>query len=185
MRRAILDMAVLALGLAVIAPADARAEGPPAGDWTGRRVIPRSGALALHDDRGEVAGIGGAGRVYRVEQAEGDRLRLRGEGREQAGWVSADDVVAAPPPIDPAVRPAASGPELTALTRSIEVQACLRYAGAAIREKDLDRAIADCDRAIRWNPKEAEAYYLRGSARAMKDEMARAVRPDRGDPARS
>src|SRR5262245_3996947 len=104
MRRAIASAAVLVLGLAAMARAAVRGDEPPADEWVGQRVVARAGRLTLRDDRGAVAGVGGKDQVYRVERAASRRLWLHAEGQELSGWASADDVDAAPPPIDPSVR---------------------------------------------------------------------------------
>src|SRR6516165_10187229 len=104
MRRALASAAVLVLGLAAMAPAGARGDEPTAGEWVGQRVVARSGAITLRDDRGVVAGVGGRDQVFRVERADGRRLWLKAEGNELRGWASADEVDAAPPPVDPSVR---------------------------------------------------------------------------------
>jgi tetratricopeptide (TPR) repeat protein len=169
--------AVLALGLVAMA----RGDEPPADEWVGQRVVGRSGAITLRDDRGAVAGVGGKDQVFRVERADGRRLWLKAEGNELRGWAAADDVDAAPPPIDPAVRRADArtlrglSSVIAARVRHVESGTRLEHAYAAIVKKDYDRAIAVCNQAIRLDPIRTEAYFLRGSAWERKNQWTQAV----------
>jgi tetratricopeptide (TPR) repeat protein len=169
--------AVLALGLAAMA----RSDEPPADEWVGQRVVARSGTITLRDDRGAVAGVGGRDQIFRVERAEGRRLWLKAESNDLSGWASADDVDAAPPPVDPAVRRADArtlcglGSAIAARVRHAESGTRLEHAYAAMVKKDYDRAIAVCNQAIRIDPRRTEAYFLRGSAWERKDQWTRAV----------
>jgi tetratricopeptide (TPR) repeat protein len=181
MRRALASAAVLVLGLAAMAPAGARGDEPTAGEWVGQRVVARSGRITLRDDRGAVAGVGGKDQVYRVERADGRRLWLKAERNEQSGWASADDVDAAPPPIDPAVRRAdirdlrGLGSAVAARVRHVESGTRLEHAYAAMVKNDYDRAIAECNRAIGLDPRRTEAYFLRGTAWERKNQWPRAI----------
>jgi tetratricopeptide (TPR) repeat protein len=181
MRRAMTGAVMLILGLAAMAPADVRGDEPTAGEWVGQRVVSRSGTITLRDDRGAVTGVGGQGQVYRVERADGRRLWLKAERDEQSGWASADEVDAAPPPIDPAVRRANArtlrgiSSAVAARVRHVESGTRLEHAYAAIVKKDYDRAIAECNRAIGLDPRRTEAYFLRGSAWERKNQLPRAI----------
>jgi tetratricopeptide (TPR) repeat protein len=181
MRRAMAGAMVLALGLTAMALAVAWGDEPPADEWVGQRVVARSGGLTLRDDHGAVVGVGGKDQVYRVERADGRRLWLKSEGTELSGWASADDVDAAPPPIDPSVRRSDArslrglGSAVAARVRHVESGTRLEHAYAAMVKKDYDRAIAICSQAIRLDPRRTEAYFLRGSAWERKNQLTRAI----------
>ncbi len=181
MRRAMVGATMLILGLAAMAPAGARGDEPPADEWVGQRVVARSGTITLRDDRGAVAGVGGKDQVFRVERADGRRLLLKAEGGELSGWASADEVNAAPPPIDPAVRRSDArtlrglGSAVAARVRHVESGTRLEHAYAALVKKDYDRAIAVCTQAIRLDPQRTEAYFLRGSTWERKGHLTEAI----------
>ncbi len=135
----------------------------------GERVVARFGDLALRDDHNAIAGIGDRRLVYRVERIDGPKVWLRAEGKDLTGWVPASEVV----PLDSApvwpgaagqVRPTRPGigPAIVSPIRRAESKKKVRHAEAASGRGELDRAIAECVAAIRLDPHNAEAYYLRG-----------------------
>jgi tetratricopeptide (TPR) repeat protein len=172
---------ILMIGLAATAAPGAKSDEPAPVDRVGQRVVARFRGLTLRDDRDAVAGVGDRGRIYRVERVDGRRLWLRAEDKDLGGWASADEVVAVDPPDGPPVRPAdprrRAGFEsmLGHSLRHADANVRLRHAEAAAGRKDFDLAIAECTRAIRLDPRDAEAFYLRGSTWASMDRMDQAL----------
>ncbi len=135
----------------------------------GDRVVARFGDLALRDDHNAIAGIGDRRLVYRVERIDGPKVWLRAEGKDLAGWAPASEVVSADSaPVWPGAagqaRPTRPGigPTIVSPIRRAESKKKVRNAEAASGHGELDRAIAECGAAIRIDPRNAEAYYLRG-----------------------
>ena len=158
---------VLVLGLVA---GLARAEGP---EFTvGMKVLAKSPALVLKDgDRSVTAPA--TPRVYVVERVEGDKVRLF--HWQQKGLAPAAEVI----PLDHAV--SYFDGRIKAHPR--DTFGYLARAMARVQDRAYDGALADCDEAIRLEPKDARAYWLRAGVWRMKHEDDRGPgRPQRSPP---
>jgi tetratricopeptide (TPR) repeat protein len=192
-------------------PAAAQAPTSDAAGWAGRRVVMPFGAT-LKADVPTSANPGAkapdpAGRdrqefrVYKVELAEGDRLRVVSDDGNARGWIAAAEAI----PIERAVahftaRIEANPSDATNYVNRAAVWTVLGDLDRALlddteavridrdnalayhnrgytwaKKKDLDRAIADFTRAILIDPQYARAYNKRGFAWLQKSMYARAL----------
>jgi tetratricopeptide (TPR) repeat protein len=108
----------------------------------------------------------------------------RGDGpspNQPDGRISADNGAAAGPPADPAVRRADARPHgglgsaLAAPFRHLRTDACIWHAFAAAEKDDFNRVIAECTEAIRIDPREAQAYFVRSTAWLQMNQLDRAL----------
>lgn len=176
MRRTLPAWAPIALAALALLPRPSRAQAPAAG-WAGRRVVTSSdaevhGAAAPSVDAHakELARVGHGRRefrVYRVERAEGDRLRVVAEGTAARGWILTAEAI----PIEGAVafftaKIAAEPSNADHLVNRAAVRATLG---------DLAGALADDTEAIRLDPECALAYHNRGYVRARRGDLDGAI----------
>ena len=152
--------------LTFYSPAESSAQEKTSDPWIGQRVFKRLGTVLqtkahVNHDEGQTTSGNPVGQdsnvfhMYRVEQVDGEWLRLRAENSGVAGWARANDVI----PYDQAVD------NLTKQIRSDPRAALFTYRGnirSARQEYDL--AIADYTEAIRLDPESASAYYNRGNS---------------------
>src|SRR5437763_16510929 len=67
---------------------------------------------------------------------------------------------------------------MTVMTRTSSIRKADAYRARRLPyffKHEYDRAIADCDDAIKLNPKDAKSYYVRGLAYHLKGEYDRAI----------
>ena len=159
---------------ALAATAQAQVQTPAGGGWVGRRVVTVYGSV-FHDGREADAatGLDARGRprqefrVFKVERAEGDRLRVVVEGSEARGWIATAEAI----PIEGAV---------AYYTRRVDAEPSepnhhTNRAAVKVALGDLDGAIADDTEAIRLDPECAVAYHNRGYTWARKGNLDRAI----------
>ena len=129
----------------------ARAEGPEF--KVGMKVLARSPGLVL-EDGGRSVTASATPRIYVVERVEGDKVRLF--HWQQKGLAPAAAVI----PLDHAI--AYFDGRIKAHPR--EAFGYLARAMARVKDRAYDGALADCDEAIRLEPKDARAYWLSAPA---------------------
>ena len=169
--------------------------GPPEGGWLGQRVVTKRGTV-LRDKkpaadnekpRAEQEGdLWNDFPSYRVEQVDGDRLKLEavapvlsGPGASLVdsplmaipagprGWVTAAQVV----PFDRAV-------DCYAGLIQVDPKSVWAFLGRGaiwLQKENYDKAFADFNEAIRINPKDARAHIGRGETWATKNEYDKAI----------
>jgi tetratricopeptide (TPR) repeat protein len=168
--RALLLLCVAA-GVSIAIAADAEMDDGQAGltqtgdTWVGKRVVQKHTDLRLRIER-RVVNTKKRLETYLVEQVNGPWLWLH--ARELSGWVPADEVV----PVEQAI---------DFFTEYVRTNPADGF-GYAMRakiwreeKKDVDRALADCNEAIRLNPTRASGYYNRGLAWESKHEYDKAI----------
>lgn len=137
--------------------------------WVGRSVLLEDDAVLKADDADEPVpsscrrSIG----AFKVDRAEGNRLRIVIEGTRSAAWVDVSSVV----PLDEAVdvfsdRLRAHPGDARLLTRRGDARRLL---------EDLDGAVADYDEAIRRAPADHVARRNRGEAHAANEDYDEAI----------
>jgi tetratricopeptide (TPR) repeat protein len=167
-------LAVLAgaLGLMAGAPSGSRAAEPAdtAKVGVGRFVVPKHQGFTLGDG-GDGPRRTARPAIYHVEQVQGAALRLKPEGSGPSGWVAADQVV----PVEEAV---------AFFTKAIEAKPRDPFL-YAMRAKilleegdDLEQALADCDQAIRLDPKAGSVYGNRAAIWSAQREFDKAIADD-------
>jgi tetratricopeptide (TPR) repeat protein len=160
-------MIVLAgIGLAVTVAAGGPVRAQPDDEWLSKRVVQKYANFQLQGQR--QAANPGAFWIYRVEQVDGPRLRLRCEETGLSGWASADQVV----PVEQAI---------DFFTAHIKANPADRYgyhlrASLRMREnREIDLALADLDQVIRLDPTDSAAFTSRGNARVRQKQYAQAI----------
>jgi tetratricopeptide (TPR) repeat protein len=183
---------ILAVPVAVHAQADP--------DLLGKRVVPKYRGFQLRIENRFI--YPSARALYRVEQVDGHRLRLREDGRSLNGWTMADQVVPVEEAIDfftDYIRANPKDPHGYIMRAIIwqeeekELDIALRDYNEAIRldtrnadiyscraeiwndKKEYDEAIADFTRAIRLDPRLGPAYNNRGIDWSKKGEHDKAL----------
>jgi tetratricopeptide (TPR) repeat protein len=168
--RALLLLGVAA-GVSIAIAADAEMDAGQAGltqtgdTWVGKRVVQKHADLRLRIER-RVVNTKNRLEIYRVEQVNGPWLWLH--ARELSGWVPANQVV----PVEQAID------FFTEYIRT-NLAGGFGYAMRAkiwrVEKKDVDKALADCNEAIRLDPTRAYGYYNRGLAWESKHEYDKAI----------
>ena len=118
----------------------------PAGEseWIGKRVVLKSSRSGGSWD-GPSVSRRGCSVIFRVERAEGPSLWLKAEGAGQHGWATIEEIVL----LDQAF-------EFLTVRTQESPKAAFAFALRAavlIDRGDMERAIADCDKAIRTRSK--------------------------------
>jgi tetratricopeptide (TPR) repeat protein len=192
--------ALLAVALGLCAPTPARAQGQEGVDWVGRLVMPKSPALVLRDGPRNIAMAGRC--PYWVKQAVGRQLLLEPDGAGAGGWVSAAQVVPVEQAVDYFTGRIRNDPRdaYAYIMRAIcwlrsqdgdrmlaDLQQAVALEGesaefyllrgqARLLRGEYDAAIADCNRAIRLDPKQVPVgISIRGSARSRKKDHEGAI----------
>jgi tetratricopeptide (TPR) repeat protein len=124
--------------------------------WVGKRVMQRYPGLQLRtEDR--VVDATPSGPIYRVEEIDGARLRVRGEGRGLNGWVEAHQVI----PLEQAIE------FFTGQIRSHPTDPhgyVMRATALRVHKHALDAAVRDFNEAVRLAPMNPSVYIHRGFA---------------------
>ena len=160
--------AMLAIGLAVGVSGPSLAQEAAAGKgWVGRRVIPKQRDFALKDAEGAPSHAAKIA-VYRVDQVKGDALLLTADGGSPTGWAALGQVV----PVEQAVEyfSDAIGKNPRDGYNYVMRARILLY-----EREDAEHALADCDEAIRLDPKDVLARRIRGATRAVGQEYGKAL----------
>src|SRR5690348_6151403 len=99
----------LLVGIAVVGTTPRAAWSQPGNDWIGKRVVTKLGAslrtepaIVGNEKRGADAAsdLRNAGRIFRVERANGPWLWIQDESRSAAGWVTAEWLIPSDQAID-------------------------------------------------------------------------------------
>ena len=98
----------LVVGVAVVASAPRWGWSQAANDWVGKRVViearddlvRRAGADDKKTGNAGQSDLRHAGRIFRVERANGPWLWIQDEGRTVSGWVTLDDLLASDQALD-------------------------------------------------------------------------------------
>ena len=161
-----LAVLVTALGLTAVAPPRLCAEQPAGNESIDQRVVPTQRTFKLRD------ADGGAERaakiaIYHVEQVKANSLLLTPDGGA-GGWADAGQVV----PVEKAVEffSAAIGKS----PRDPHNYA-MRAMVLLLERGDPAHALADCESAIRLDPKFAFARGIRGAVRAATQDLDKAI----------
>ncbi|HKI20231.1 MAG TPA: tetratricopeptide repeat protein, partial [Isosphaeraceae bacterium] len=157
---------VLALVLATAVPGRSLAGEPAAKERIGQRVVPKYRDFALReteDGPERAAKIS----VYRVDQVKGDSLRLTPPSGP-SGWGDAAQVVSVDEAVEffsDAIGKSPRDPHNFAMRAMLLL----------FEREDPIHALADCDGAIRLDPKYAFARGVRGAVRAATQELDSAI----------
>lgn len=143
--------AVLALGFAGIARAEQLAD---------KHVVVTPVKAQIHDADGQAVDEVRGGTVLDAFETQGDKVRVN------RGWLSAADVIPYGQAIDYFSQQIASNPTADAYSARARVWC---YHG------EYDKALADCNAALKLDPESASAYTRRGRAWAGKGESAKAI----------
>jgi tetratricopeptide (TPR) repeat protein len=157
---------LVALGLTTGLSDQVRAEQPPGKDLIDQRVVPKQRDFKLRDAEGGPERAGKIA-VYRVEKFKGGSLLLTPDGGP-GGWAAAGQVV----PVEKAV-------EFFSNAISKSPRDPHNYAMRAmvllLERGDPAHALADCESAIRLDPKFAFARGIRGAVRAATQDLDSAI----------
>jgi len=155
-----------ALGLILAVTAESRAGEHAKIDRVGQRVVQKHREFTIRVE------YQGAERkvaldIWRVEQADGPRLRIRAEKLGVFGCASAEQVI----PLENAIA------YFTDQIRDHPRDAFAYVMRASVwrDKKELDRALVDCDQAIRIDPRNAIAYDNRAAVWLEKKDCDRAI----------
>ena len=187
--------------------ANARADDP----WIGKRVFTQFGTVLrvgnqVVDDEGRTTSLTvsgrdrAIGRVYRVEQVNGEWLWLQHEKSGVAGWVKSAYVIPYEQAVEFYTNQIRANPQANfynfrgnVWSEKKEYDIAIADYNEAIRtkpgeaiyfnnrgsawdnKKDYEKAIADYNEAIRLDPKYASAYYGRGLAWNNKKDYEKAI----------
>jgi tetratricopeptide (TPR) repeat protein len=160
-------VSVLALGLTVAMPCRSLGSEPAAKEGIGKLVVPKQRNFTLRDPEGgpeRPAKI----TVYRVDAIRGSLLHLSPE-RGPSGWATADRVV----PQERAVEFFSGAIDefpRDAHNYSMRATILLFY-----EPKNTEQALADCNEAIRLDPKYVFARQIRGLVHADKPDYSKAI----------
>jgi tetratricopeptide (TPR) repeat protein len=182
----VVSAAMLAALVLILAAASApRADEPAETNWIGKRVVQKHRDFTLRMQDGRTQRNVPLDR-WRVEKAEGSRLWLSAEGSGIAGWAGAEEVV----PVEAAdafftghVRdqPRDAFPYVmrAELRRESYLGNRTQISYPATHDaqdfKELDKALADLDQAVRIEPRYAAAYAVRASVWFVKGEFDKAI----------
>jgi tetratricopeptide (TPR) repeat protein len=131
--------------------AELRAGEPARTDWVGKQVVPKQRDFMLRssDAGGDRKGRPG---VYGVQEAKGRSLLLE-RSSSVGGWVEADQFV----PIDRATK---FFDDVIRANPRDAFGYSMRGVALIVDKHDIERAIADFDKAVQLDPNNAEAYLL-------------------------
>jgi tetratricopeptide (TPR) repeat protein len=165
LNRSSLAAQIVVLGLNAILPTASFARQPAGEAWVGRRVMPKHRGFQLRVGS-DIVDRKGWPAFYRVEQADGPMLRLRGQ--EISGWAPAEQVV----PVEKAIEFFTD----QIRTNPGDAHAYVMRAMIWMNDRDgLDKAMDDFNQAIRADPRFAYAYVERGHAWSAKGERRQAI----------
>jgi tetratricopeptide (TPR) repeat protein len=169
MRGRVLNLAGLLLGVSIAAALPGNsAPGQTANEWVGKRVVEKFSNFALRIDNQVVERSQMEIHIYRVEQFNNGRLRLKAEGVGLAGWATVNDVV----PVDDAIDFFTDQIRANPNDVFSYIMRALIWSDV---KKELDIALGDLNEALRLDPKLALAYSNRGIVWAYKQEYDKAV----------
>ena len=157
---------VLAFGLSAAMPSRALGQQPAGKTGVGQRVVPKHRDLTLQNGGGKPARAVKPD-IYRVEQVNRGWLQLRPDGGPP-GWVGADQVVSleqAVPFFSDAIGKHPRDPHNYTM-RALVLMA---------ERDDPQHALADCNEAIRLDPKDPVAHSIRGTIHAATQNYAKAI----------
>jgi tetratricopeptide (TPR) repeat protein len=134
----------------------------------GDDIVAKADQVAIHPEKGPPARLA-KGEILSVLKVEHDRYRARlayGIKGQVEGWINRSDVLAL-----------ATALEIVNDELKQKPTAAGYAARATIWEAqyDHDQAIADCDEAIRLDPKRARVFFTRGTARFHKRDYDQAI----------
>ena len=161
-----LAVLVLALGLGAAVPGPTLAGEPVAPERIAPRVVPKYKDFTIRqtEDGPERAGKIA---VYRVEEVKGDAVRLMPDGGPSA-WADKAQVV----PVDQAVE---YFTEAIGKSPRDPYNYAMRAMVLLVEREDPVHALADCEAAIRLEPKYAFARRVRGAIRAATQDVDKAI----------
>jgi tetratricopeptide (TPR) repeat protein len=165
-RRARLAAVCLAIGLTVAVPGRSMGAEPAGKEWIGQRVLPKYRDFTLQDGEG-APGRAAKVAIYRVDQVKGDKLQLSADGGP-GGWAAAGQVV----PVEQAV---AFFSDAIGKDPRDAFNYVMRARVLLFEREDAEHALADCDEAIRLDPKDVLARRIRGAARAAGQDFDKAI----------
>jgi tetratricopeptide (TPR) repeat protein len=164
--RVLTAIVVLTLGLTAALPCRSLCAEPAANQWIGQRVVPKRPDFTLRDtEEGPARSAKIA--IYRVDRVDGGFLQVKAEGGS-SGWTEAARVV----PVDQAN---------AYFSRAIQESPrdphnhTMRAIVLLFERDDAQHALADCERALQLDPKNALAHGIRGAARAATQDFSRAL----------
>jgi tetratricopeptide (TPR) repeat protein len=160
-------VSVLALGLTVAMPCRSLGNEPAAKEGIGKLVVPKQRNFTLRDPEGgpeRPAKIA----VYRVDAIKGSLLHLSPE-RGPSGWATGDRVVPQERALEFFSGAIDEFPH-DAHNYSMRATILLFY-----EPKNTEQALADCNEAIRLDPKYAFARQIRGLVHADKPDYSKAI----------
>ena len=118
---------------------------PASSAWVGKRVIRRAGRVPIGDRRSDRWGAAPLLIDRVVEKRTASRLRIEPEGGGPIGWARVDEVVAIDQPFETFHQRVRDNPKDTF---ALAIRALV-----LLDRGEFDRAIADCDAALRIDPK--------------------------------
>ena len=194
---------IVAVSLAFILSAanESPAQQPPADVQVGQRVVQKRRDFSVHADN-EPHERALVIDVWRVEKVDGTRVFLTGETFGITGWASSDQIISVEKGVDyfsqqiheraarririrdarqdlARSKESSTVPSPTPARRFASNQECaIAYEARAINrleKREFDNAIADCNEALRIDPRLASAYYTRGVFWIFKHDCNRAI----------
>ncbi len=147
-------------------PLACQAEETAGKEWIGQRVVPKQREFKLQGRRRR-ARTSGQIAIYRVDQVKGNSLALTPDGGS-VGWADAGQVV----PIDQGVE---FFSDAIAKSPRDPHNYAMRAMILLLEREDAEHALADCEQAIRLDPRFAFARGIRGAARAASQDLDKAI----------
>ncbi len=149
-----------------IGPIHRASAAEPAGkDWVGKKVVPKHRDFTLRSCGDDVDRKGRPG-IYQVREFKGSSLLLERSGIR--GWVEADQFL----PIEVATK---FFDEVIRANSQDAFGYIMRAKALTVDKKDFEHALADLDKAVQLDPRDALAYVSRGLAWAEKEAYDKAV----------
>jgi tetratricopeptide (TPR) repeat protein len=154
---------IIALAATTNSPVRAQAET----GWIGKRVVPAQSMITLVVSGEAIERVRKEIEFFRVEQVAGASVWITAADRRTSGWVNGDELVLVDRAVDYFSRRTRENPGDS-----------FSFAARAILWRDqgeLDKAIADHDKAIRLDPKAGAYYCSRGLTWQLKKRDDRAL----------